>query len=199
MTYEEKKQKGICVKCGKESAQKGKVMCTKCAEKVKFESAERRAFFKKHNICYRCGKNKLFGNEKTCPECLAKVAIANKKMRSKISAEKQTTYYKMRNDRLKEEGLCRSCGQNPRVEGKTYCMSCLVKKRENGRVKRMKYMGTPRQERVYCGLCYMCGEPLDREGSFCKRCAERITKNLPKKHNNTTHIWRKENQLLKAR
>lgn len=39
-----------------------------------------------------------------------------------------------------------------------------------------KYQDALFRRRKEQGLCKMCGEPLDREGTFCKKCCEKINK-----------------------
>lgn len=193
--YNRRKEQGICVICGKEKAGDGKVACEKCLENRRNYQRETRKFFRKMKICPRCAKNKLFGEEKTCPECLAQNII----MRKKTCIKKDKTnmdYFNERQETLKELGLCRTgCGRK-RAEGKTYCETCLVKHREASRERsrRKSRDGLSRSERPNYGLCYTCGDQLDRDGRICSKCAEKMTLNLPKVHDNKN--WRKQNANL---
>ena len=97
--------------------------------------------------------------------------------------------------RLKREGLCRGCRKRKVAEGKTYCPVCLAKKRERGRIyRREKDNAIDRSERPNYGLCYTCGEPLDRKGRICARCAEIMKNNLPDQSDNSA--WRNDNKLI---
>lgn len=74
--YDERKERGICVRCGKRKAQTGKVRCAVCLAK------DRQAHIKKsraegvlpHSMlgngeyCYTCGKP--VDGTKLCPKCL---------------------------------------------------------------------------------------------------------------------------------
>lgn len=71
-TYRKRKDKGMCVVCGKYPARKGYTCCEACAEKQRLNSLATRKVYKSLGICARCGQHKLYGDEKTCPECLAK-------------------------------------------------------------------------------------------------------------------------------
>ena len=180
-TYENRKAKGLCVKCGKEQAVKGKVMCADCAEKQKIYRRETRAYFKNMGLCPRCGKNKLFGDEKECPECCAMMYEVNRKSRERRNITAMD-YYRKDIQRLKKQGLCRSCRKMEVATGHTYCPNCLVKHREKGRKYRRKRdkIGLQRSERPNYGFCYTCGNPLDRDGRVCQKCADNLTNNLPK-------------------
>lgn len=51
-----------------------------------------------------------------------------------------------------------------------------------------------RSERPNYGFCYTCGNPLDRDGRVCKKCAEMMKKNLPADRDN--EAWRNDNNLI---
>lgn len=193
-TYYERKQKGICTKCGKNKAIEGKVMCQQCLDKQNEYRRKNREFFRKNNLCPVCGKNKLFGDEKMCPECLAYMAEVNKKSREKHGGN--SAYYKRDIARLKENGICRGCRKRKVVTGKTYCEICLEKKRIRSKEYRRKKSGEGlrRSERPAYKLCYTCGNKLDRNGRVCQKCADILTKNLPKERDNKA--WREDNKLL---
>lgn len=194
-TYLRRKSEGLCVKCGKTKAVQGKVMCVECAEKQKIYQKETRVYFKNIGLCPRCGKNKLFGDEKECPECLAMMYEVNRKSRERRNVTAME-YYRKDIQRLKEQGLCRSCRKRKVAEGHTYCQKCLEKHREQVEKYRRKMdkIGLTRSERPNYGFCYTCGNQLDRNGRICERCAETMRKNLPIKSDNQN--WRKENKLI---
>lgn len=186
---------GLCVRCGKVREDQSKVMCTECAEKQKICQRETREYLRNMGLCPRCGKNKLFGNEKECPECVAMMYEINQRSRKRRNVTAMD-YYRKDIVRLKENGLCRGCRKRKVAEGHTYCTICLVKHRERSKEYRKKKVenGLERSERPSYGLCYTCGEPLDREGRVCKKCAEIMTNNLPRDRNNLA--WRNSNKLI---
>lgn len=194
-TYMRRKSEGLCVKCGKAQAIQGKVMCADCAEKQKIYQRETREYFKNIGICPRCGKNKLFGDEKECPECCAMMYELNRKSRERRNIT-AIDYYRKDIKRLKEQGLCRSCRTRKVAEGKTYCKNCLIEHRERNKEYRRKKdrVGLERSERPNYGLCYTCGDPLDRDGRICQKCADKMAKNLPTQRNNM--LWRNDNKFI---
>ena len=194
-TYKQRKEKGLCVKCGKRPPISGKVQCQICTDKDRAYHKEARAYFLSIGLCSRCGKNKLFGEEKECPECLAKLYENNIRSRERRGIDSKEQY-KKDIQMLKEKGLCRSCRKQKAAEGHTYCRTCLEKTRERSRKYRMKKekIGIYRSERPNYGLCYTCGNPLDRDGRICQRCSENVTKNLPVMRDNK--FWRQQNRLL---
>ena len=195
ITYDKRKSLGLCVTCGKEKSKEGYVCCEQCKEKQKNYQRENREYYRSLGFCPRCGKNKLFGQEKECPECLAKMYEWNIKSRQKRKFN-ASEWYKKDIAMLKENGLCRSCRKKPVKEGHTYCEVCLIKKRERGREYRAKKKndGINRSERPNYGLCYFCGDKIDRDGRCCRNCAEKATKNLPRINKN--EIWRRDNILV---
>lgn len=191
-TYNRRKEQGLCVICGKTEPRQGGVTCEKCLEKQRNYQRETRQFYREIGICPRCGTNKLFGDEKTCPECLAREAVIRKKSRGKLK-KTDAEYARENQERLKKLGLCRTgCGRK-RAEGHTYCETCLVKHRERNQKKRQEN-SLNRSERPSYGLCYTCGKALDREGGICVKCAEIMTKNLPKTRDNK--YWRNSNDVV---
>lgn len=194
-SYRRRKEDGICVLCGIAKADEGYATCEDCREKQRIERKKTREFYRNMGICPKCGKNKLFGDEKTCPECLARLAITRKKSMKKLG-KTDMDYFRANQDRLKKEGLCRTgCGRE-RAVGKTYCKLCLAKHNDRAKAySRMKTKGgLARSERPSYGLCYTCGEPIDRDGRVCKKCAEILKNNLPEKRDNPN--WRKQNAML---
>lgn len=193
--YYKRKSMGLCVGCGKVRPREGKVMCVECANKRKIYQRETREFLRNMGLCPRCGKNKLFGDEKECPECSAMMYEINKRSRKRRNINAMD-YYRKDIMRLKSEGLCRSCRKRKAEEGHTYCSICLAKHRERGRTYRRKKEKTEidRSERPNYGLCYICGQPIDREGRICVKCAEKMTANLPGHRDNL--VWRNGNKLI---
>lgn len=169
-------------------------MRTECANKKKIYQRETREFLRNMGLCPRCGKNKLFGNEKECSECSAMMYEINQRSKERRNITSMD-YYRKDIVRLKNDGLCRSCRKIKVAEGHTYCSTCLEKHRKRGRTyRRKKDNMIDRSERPNYGLCYTCGEPLDREGRVCMKCAERMITNLPEHRDNLA--WRNANKLI---
>lgn len=59
--YKERSENGICTRCGKIKAERGKKKCAVCLEKdairhrLKTDVTHSREYRKEHNLCYRCG------------------------------------------------------------------------------------------------------------------------------------------------
>ena len=170
-------------------------MCEECAEKQRIYVKESRAFFKSISMCPRCGKNKLFGDEKECPECLAMMYEINRKSKERRNTT-SSDYFKKYYQQSKESGLCCDCRKRKAAKGHVYCQNCLAKRKERGRIYRRKKDNNEleRSERPNYGLCYTCGNLLDRDGRICKKCADKMTKNLQSHHINK--IWENENKLI---
>lgn len=79
----------------------------------------------------------------------------------------------------KRLGLCASCGTAPRTnEGRfgRYCPACAEQaRRKNSRATRER-----QEQHKADGLCIWCGQPMDRDGSYCNACAERISQKTKK-------------------
>lgn len=193
--YYDLKARGLCVRCGKNKAREGRVMCSTCAEKVNAYRTESIEWAREHNVCPKCMKNKLFGDEKTCPECLANQYARNRRSVIKLY-ETSHNQYVLRMKRKKEQGICRSCN-NKIAEGHTYCSKCLTKKRERSKHDRLikGHDGIDRSERYYYGLCYRCGEPLDTDKRLCSKCCSNVVKNF-KGIRGTNTYWKVSNRLL---
>lgn len=194
-TYNRRKEHGLCVRCGKIPPITGGVMCLECTELSRKERRERREFLRNLGLCPRCGKNKLFGDEKECPECVAMMYELNKKSKEKRNFN-ASEWYKNDIKKLKEQGMCRSCRKSKVAEGHTYCPICLEKKRKRSEQDRRKQSKTaiPRSERPSYGLCYICGDKIDRKGNTCSKCASKLTKSLPDKNDNAA--WREDNKIV---
>lgn len=61
-------------------------------------------------------------------------------MERMLSQSRTAIAMRKRATRLKEQGLCRSCGKSPRADGKTLCSVCLLERSANERVKTLRKM-----------------------------------------------------------
>lgn len=68
----QRKSQGVCVRCGKEKAAPGKVLCPACGEEERLRSKENYAWCKKKGVCVRCRKNKAATGYTECEECASK-------------------------------------------------------------------------------------------------------------------------------
>lgn len=182
----------LCPVCGKREIKDTQIMCSLCQKK------ENMRYYMSRNICPHCRKAPIFDGEKSCPECKAKFANnsaeyreANREYSNKLAAKShRNTYWNRR-----EAGICVTCGKRKALSGISMCAICRQKKADaNRRVMIRKGNEIPRSERVAYGLCYFCGEKLDREGHSCTRCFERNMARM-KKVDNSNHPW-KINVLL---
>lgn len=170
-----RKEKGLCVKCGKCEPVENKSMCETCAEKHRNYIRESRKMCREIGICPVCQKNKLFGDEKTCPECLAK-KMEFPSVKNPAPYKRKRSLYKWR----KEQGLCTRCGKPNNNKTTVKCKTCLEKERLRGIEYRQKKTGVyiPRSERRHYGLCYFCGNEIDGYRNVCEKCADNVTKNF---------------------
>lgn len=177
--YHYRKDNGLCVVCGK-PAQNGRVTCDACAEKRRNYKRENTKYYRENNICPYCGKERIYENEKMCLNCSEKNYEQHKNQDPEKVREWQRKKYEKRMKYLKENNLCRACCKRKNAEGKTYCIQCLIKKRERAREKRnIKNDFIPRYERASYKLCYICGSPLDsNSSSFCSSCRENVSNNV---------------------
>ena len=202
MTYKEKRlyreKIGVCTKCGGELDTEGKT-CSKCRELTNRKAKESRDYYLSHGICPYCGTEKLFGTERSCPECRAKRLNAAEKSRKrqwdKVLEQTASSHRKKYHER-KGQGLCVRCGKRKFESGRTLCLICLSKRHSYDQESReRKGIIIPRNERVANGLCYTCGNPLDRDGRICVSCANRMTRNLPEERGGNVY-WRHQNKLI---
>ena len=195
-TYENRKKMGVCVSCGKEREDKNYVCCKSCRDNQKKYSSEARIFYLNLRICPRCKKNRLFGTEKTCIECLADISEERKHGKKKKYSSQA---YRSRISKMKENGICRGCAHRKVEVGKTYCSICLQKKRERAKqylVEKNEINIIDRHERPNYGLCYFCGNELDRNGRSCQKCADKTTANLPHDKGGKNEYWRQQNKII---
>lgn len=175
--YEERKAKGLCVKCGEPNDRTGKTMCTECAKKRSAESLETNHYFKKIGYCVECHREKVYGNRDRCVECTAKCAERHRKWRENMNADKSAEYHarvseRMRNTRIKrkENGLCERCGRPKSDDGYVNCPRCRAKQKEGKLLN--DYCDSVMQRRIKAGLCCRCDEPSVEGYKMCKKHLE---------------------------
>lgn len=97
-------------------------------------------YYKKHNICVRCGQEDAEKNHTLCLECMMKnrkSALAYYNKHKESINEKDRIKNKIRYNKLKELGICTSCGRRKTKNNKVYCEYCSS--RINAR-NRKKYL-----------------------------------------------------------
>ncbi len=122
--YRERKESGICVKCGKRKAEKGKVMCSICLGKKR--NRARRLYQEMHDIlpredriayglCYICGEP-LDGNRdwKVCSRCHERLAENMHKNRRQKSEENDI--WKRENELIFNSQMRKYCETGTREE-----------------------------------------------------------------------------------
>lgn len=80
----------------------------------------------------------------------------------------QKEWQKKRRERLKQEGLCSSCGKFPPAENKASCVGCLEKHRFTMRKWKQKEIATNKAK----GLCN-CGGQVVEGKKICQACADK--------------------------
>lgn len=200
MTYKERDEQGLCVKCCGERDNHTK-QCSKC--RAITNNYLRDAYSKRQilGICPRCGKNRLFGNEKTCIECKAKNLSNMERARATYNEDKrqvvlnrQSSYNKSKRAYRIEHNLCVRCAKPLKyTKGIKYknCPTCLAKEREwkkNDRIKK----GLPVKEDMLekdRSVCYFCNNPALQDMRVCEKHHSIIVESR-RKLNSKNHIWR---------
>lgn len=158
----ERKEKGLCTKCGQPLDREG-TRCTKCYEDMKKRQTERREYLLSLGLCPVCGLHEIYGTERSCLECRAKRAN-----QASLSGRKSNERQKRMTDKRRSQGLCPRCGKNKPEEGYVHCKECLAKMKRKRLLKGKRYI---REEWKSEGRCAGCGaEELVPGHKVCKRC-----------------------------
>lgn len=191
--YENRKNSGLCPRCGKILDRKGHY-CFECKEKVNKNRKETRDFYRDNHICTTCGKQIVYGNDITCPECRAKRDKYRKPLNEddkKKMNERSRYAYKKRI----ELNLCTKCGKRQPAPGKKKCILCLNYDAEIHR-KRTYNKINIKDYRKENHLCYFCGKEIDRDtGKICQSCWEKC-KEAGAKSSSDNNYWKNENKIV---
>lgn len=168
--YKERKEKGLCVKCGKEKDALG-VFCSECKGKDNEYKRMSYSFYISIGICPRCKKEKLYGDERACLTCSAerygRQLNRNRERANEVHRKSSKKIY----DESSANGICTRCNKRKAEEGKKCCKMCNQRRNEYRRAKR----GIPRRLRPDFGLCYLCGDTAKEGQKVCAACHEKIT------------------------
>lgn len=100
-------------------------------------------YYKQHHICVRCGQEDAEKNRILCFRCLIKArenSLAYYYQHKEERKEKDRIKNKIRYNKLKELGLCTSCGKRQTKNNKVYCEYCSAKANERHRKKYLLYV-----------------------------------------------------------
>lgn len=134
--YLERKEKGLCVKCGKNYTDNKHLKCDICRQKerdYRIKNREnlieygkkRREILRQVKICIRCGKNEAIAGLSSCYECLQRVKNRKHiytKEEYKIHCENMKTKYAER----KKQGICVKCGKRKALPNRVKCLECTL-------------------------------------------------------------------------
>ena len=195
--YENRKNNGLCTKCGKILDRKGHY-CSECLEKVNQYHRENKTFYRENGICPVCGKERLIGDEKQCISCRQK-AYERRKPLTDEQKERYGNRFKIQQRELRNErigqGICPRCGKRKIVKGKKKCQICLDYDAEIHRKRTYKRQNI-KEYRKENHLCYHCGEPIDREiGQLCSSCYNKCVDN-GKKSGRGNIYWKNDNKIV---
>ena len=169
--YRERKEKGLCVRCGSEKDTPG-VLCLKCKETGNESKRKEYEFYISIGVCPRCHKEKLYGDERACLDCATDRYKRGLKRDRDHANEIANKNHKRRYREASEKGICTRCNKRKAAEGQKRCKMCIERVNEYRRAKRI---GIPRSERQEHGLCYLCGDKAEEGYKLCHKCHETIT------------------------
>lgn len=201
--YYKRKEKGLCVYCGKEKEEDRQhlVSCYRCVKNKSDEVKKNRITYRKLGLCSRCGKYEVLGDEKNCLECKAK---HNNRMdeQRKVNGDKVREYnrnsYKRIADYRRENNLCTKCGGD-RDDRYVMCSKCRAKNTETCRRTREK-KGSKQKQWIEDGLCIRCGETVKKGFKLCEKHYQmnvEISRNRTQEQKEkSSDYWKRTNQLF---
>ena len=186
----ERREKGLCLKCGKRPPEPHRSQCGPCIEKRRpadlaryhQRTAERVA----RGLCPKCGKRPPEPERSQCGPCLEKDAAAGRARDARLRAagmprrdqERATAYEReWRHRRVaerREAGLCPECGEAPPEPERTVCAPCGEKRRAKARDR---YARGKAAGKLYGGRKVETRRRIGRERS-AKRLAARLAAGL---------------------
>ena len=158
---EERREKGMCLTCGRRPTAPDRTRCDPCACKRREADRERHRRRTEvriaEGLCPRCGKTEPEPGLKLCASCNGKRNHGGRARDARLRAEgtprrdpaKAREYERERSRRLYAErvavGTCTKCGKAPARPDRTTCEPCAEKHRERDRERlvRAKAEGLP--------------------------------------------------------
>lgn len=140
---QDRASRGVCVRCGKNVAQKNKVRCIACNEIGKSINRGRRCKRQSLGLCVSCGKNKVQENTTRCAACV----------------KRKTVITKGRKHERQSLGLCITCGKSRSNTSLAYCEVHNNQSKEG--VKRRVW------QRIEEGKCSRCNSSELVTGRMC--------------------------------
>ena len=129
---EARKEKGLCVICGKENDNKPVTYCKSCAAKRSEQLAARKAYYERNNRCNICGGERMI-NSKFCYRCWETNYNARERRKERMTAEekeanrqKKNASNRERKRKALENGICYYCLHNKAIEGRRECLECFM-------------------------------------------------------------------------
>lgn len=165
---QKRKLNGLCVNCGIKLDREG-IYCKKCREKINKNETATRKWYQENGICPRCRKNKLFGDEKNCIECVSysyTLIMPKREMNREHYNQMHREWSKRTHQEMIENGICTRCRKRKADYGYKTCGICRDK---NRKYKQSKSNKIDRKERVKCGLCYFCDNPIKEGYKVCEK------------------------------
>lgn len=152
---------------------------------------EYRARLKAAHLCLYCKKQDAYtlAGRRHCAECAEKDRMKAARYRSEHPGRNAENCAR-RVKHLKEDGICRLCGQRKADEGYVTCGICRARQRAYTKNYRRKRGVRPRLQGV---ICWQCNKKTVMPGKgVCEACygwkVETVLKNRPK--DNSGHPWR---------
>lgn len=174
-------------------------------EKLRYNK-ERAAFLKEHNMCAWCGKEKALENRRLCWDCAEKSAENSAKRRRCMTPNEKHVRNAERNERLRnrrqklrEAGLCTSCGKRKPADGKVQCKLCRNRHNTIARERRRRQGVISFDERGNGVYCLRCCKPVETEGEkFCTSCYSKQVQKAEhmRKFQKITPSWRADNDRV---
>ena len=130
-THQRRKEKGLCIKCGKNDAFRGKTTCLQCLmdererfgdfrekhkEQLRSYARERARKLRSQGICVTCGKRSAVEGRPRCERCQIRQRRSQRRRYEK--SDKEPRWLRT------EEGRCWICGA-PATHGKV-CVRCYL-------------------------------------------------------------------------
>lgn len=192
-------QEHLCTRCKQKMPEDYKFkMCKKCSDEVNASKRRVNKWLRDSHICVYCGRVKTYNDEVYCPECREKnLAKKERELQNETEDQKKVRLkrYNDRYQRLKEQGLCVTCGKPNDTNG-IRCSKCKSKQAYN---KKINKKPSNREMWPSWGLCYNCGkEPIVKGKKLCAKCLQNALDNLEKAHEHRVDnkYWRQQDRLI---